>query len=170
MPSRADQLEERFVKLLNKRYPLGPAWTDPTFHCYCDLRPELQSWAAMSFFEQETSNGGLAQVFWNSCPNEKELLLLCERGYRMIGATKQVEAIPAVRALFEKWNTEAVPYMRRAIEGDEKAFGEWCTKYYLNGEHHPDALFFLSKDESPYRIRCQWLEANAAKVEPFIDG
>jgi len=170
MSSRAEQLEKRFVDLLNKRYPGGPAWTDPAFHCYSDLPTELQSWAAMSYFEQETSNGGLAQVFWNSCPNEKELLLLCERGYRMIGALKQAEAILAIRALFEKWNTEAVPYMRRASDGNEKAFGEWCTRYYLDGEHHLDALFFLAKPESPYLRRCQWVEENAGKLESYIDG
>lgn len=169
MNAIAEQFEERFVDFLNDRYWRKPGWSDPKFHRYEDLPVELRYLVSMSYFEQQTSNGSLAQVFWNSYPNRYLMLRLCEEGYRMIGAPPQVAAIPRVVELFREWDSEASTYLRRHLEGDEEAFGEWCAKGYLGSGKGLDELFLLSDDESsPYFVRSRWVEKHVSELDAHL--
>jgi hypothetical protein len=169
MGASANEFETKFVDFLNDRYGDGPGWSDPEFHCYSELAPELRYLVAMSRLEQDTADGSLAQAFWNSSPNHMVLLSLCEEGYRMVGASRHSEALPRVKELFQGWVDEAAPYIRRAIAGDESAFGEWCGIRFASSDTELDKLFCLSEDaDSAWSIRADWIEQHVQSLEEHL--
>jgi len=112
-------------------------------------------------FEGEMTNGGIAQFLWNYFPRWEETLDGAERAYRAMGAQKQLEALPAIRAKIR----EFAPLCARRIElaKNETAPGQAFEVWYESAEERmslPEETLFYDNEPSLTAARLAYLEAN----------
>ena len=112
-------------------------------------------------FEGEMTNGGIAQFLWNYFPRWEETLDGAERAYRAMGAQKQLEALPAIRAKIR----EFAPLCARRIElaKNETAPGQSFEVWYESAEERmslPEETLFYDNEPSLTAARLAYLEAN----------
>ena len=112
-------------------------------------------------FEGEMTNGGIAQFLWNYFPRWEETLDGAERAYRAMGAQKQLEALPAIRAKIR----EFAPLCARRIElaKNETAPGQAFEVWYESAEERmslPEETLFYDNEPSLAAARLAYLEAN----------
>ena len=116
-------------------------------------------------FEGEMTNGGIAQFLWNYFPRWEETLDGAERAYRAMGAQKQLEALPAIRAKIR----EFAPLCARRIElaKTEPAPGQAFEVWYESAEERmslPEETLFYDNEPSLTAARLAYLEANRATL------
>ena len=112
-------------------------------------------------FEGEMTNGGIAQFLWNYFPRWEETLDGAERAYSAMGAQKQLEALPAIRAKIR----EFAPLCARRIElaKNETAPGQAFEVWYESAEERmslPEETLFYDNEPSLTAARLAYLEAN----------
>ena len=158
-----EEINAQIWKWLERRFPVDTGWQDPEFHCYAAVPLEIALVPTHAALEYNISNGGWSQVLWNCFGCWRQLLTLGEKGYALIGATAQAEAIKELQILCEKNETECLRFMQLAArKNDFSYFGKFTSRSYGGSECDWEDLFFSSSGVSEQRLA--WLEEHEGLI------
>jgi hypothetical protein len=155
----ADQIESRVYKWFAQRYP-----GNPPAECHEALPVELRAVLFTSVVEGEISNGGLAQLLWNTFHHWRAVLDDAENGYELFSAVENRDAVRAIRRIFEENEQECRDFL------PTRDCGKWCG--YANPIMEPLERklesFYFSFTGSGQLSRKAWVLANEKKLHKLL--
>jgi hypothetical protein len=160
---RGIDVQERIYEWLSERYPEGPDWAQPGFHCFRACPLSIRMVPAIDSLESEVSNGAWGQLLWNTFPNWRELLETAIAGYELIGADSHAGAARQLTAKLEAHESDCA-LAQAAVADDEsfnRAFGKFTSPGYVDVEFSAQVTIANSDSDTK---RLAWLEANWESV------
>lgn len=133
------------------------------FHCFNEIPLEWRMTVATDIFEEEVSNGGLAQFLWNVFYHYKTVLRDAGDGYQLVGATRHAAAINSCRAICSRFEQSCARHYAAAIESGDDGLDHF-DQWYEEAErpmHFPDEeLFYCDAPIDVVAMRGRWILAH----------
>lgn len=162
-----EEIEETVIDWLAERYPEGPDWQNPKFHCLETEPLLLKMIPAFQAIEYNLGNGGWSQLLWNCFGTWRRLLEIAAEGYELIGAKEQQDALKPLHEVLSRDEAECARYLQMAAdeEGSE-TFAEYTSRSFAKPGYEWQSVFYY--DSGIIELRHAWLEAHAAEIQALV--
>ncbi|WP_075111691.1 DMP19 family protein [Noviherbaspirillum massiliense] len=119
---------------------------------------------AFDSVEEEITNGGWAQLLWNTYPNWRELLEIAREGYAYFGDDHRASTIAKLSKVFGEHENDCAKYMQKCIDEESfnKNFAEFTYRGYGSKPLYGEEIFF---SDGP---RLTWLVEKRRVIEAVI--